>query len=146
MHFLKHFVTFCIRNLSNSINLLNIIFQLWELWEVLWFCIRSLFESLTLYCIKLLRELAKRRKSQTHFAHQIIPHLIMPMQIFPHYSVPIRVNNDQTWKKLIFVHKPIFVVEKCPQIHMIHKHIKVLKMTILSIISDIFWQKWINRG
>ena len=44
----------------------------------------------------------------------------------------------QTWNTLIFVRKPIFGVEKCPQIQIGPKHIKVSEIIILSIISDIF--------
>ena len=46
--------------------------------------------------------------------------------------------KGQTWKKLIFVRKPIFGVEKCPQIHIVPKHIKVPKIPIFSMISVIF--------
>ena len=52
----------------------------------------------------------------------------------------------QTWKKLIFARKPIFGVEKCPQIQIDPKHLKVSKTAIFSIISDIFEQKCINCG
>ena len=38
-----------------------------------------------------------------------------------------QVCQEQTWKKLILVRKPIFRVEKCPQIQRIPKHIKVPK-------------------
>ena len=37
---------------------------------------------------------------------------------------------SQTWKKLFFVRKPIFWVEKCPQIQIVPKHIKVPKTAI----------------
>ena len=55
-------------------------------------------------------------------------------------------GNLQTWKKFIFVRKPIFGVEKCPQIQIVPRHIKVPKIEIFSIISDIFWQNWITCG
>ena len=45
--------------------------------------------------------------------------------------------NIQTWKKLIFVRKPIFGVEKYPQIHIVPKYIKLPRIAIFSIISDI---------
>ena len=48
------------------------------------------------------------------------------------------VWGSQTWKKLIVVHKPICGVEKCPQIRIGTKHLKVPEIVILSIISDIF--------
>ena len=40
--------------------------------------------------------------------------------------------NIQTWKKLIFVRKPIFGVEKCLQIHIVPKHIKEPKIPIFN--------------
>ena len=46
------------------------------------------------------------------------------------------VAMGQTWKKLFFVYNPIFEVEKCPQIQIVH--IKVPKIAMFSIISDIF--------
>ena len=36
-----------------------------------------------------------------------------------------RYYSHQTWKKLIFVRKPIFQIEKCPQIHIFPNHIKL---------------------
>ena len=62
-----------------------------------------------------------------------------------HYH-PNPQQLTQTWKKLIFVRKPIFGVEKCPQIQIVPKHIKVPDIAIFSIISDILEQKWINCG
>ena len=49
-------------------------------------------------------------------------------------------------KVVFFARKPIFRVEKCPQIQIDPKHIKVPKIAIFSIISDIFKQKCINCG
>ena len=36
---------------------------------------------------------------------------------------------SQTWKKLIFVRNPIFGIEKCPQIQIVPKHMKVPKIS-----------------
>ena len=41
-----------------------------------------------------------------------------------------QIGDEQTWKKLIFVHKQIFVVKKCPQIQIVPKHIKVPDISI----------------
>ena len=55
------------------------------------------------------------------------------------YVVSIRIKytqysftqaDPQTWKKLIFVCKPIIGFEKCLQIQIVLKHIKLLKMAI----------------
>ena len=48
--------------------------------------------------------------------------------------------SHQTWKKLIFVRKPIFGVEKCPQIHIVPKHIKVSKVELFPMY-EIFSRK-----
>ena len=44
----------------------------------------------------------------------------------------------QTWKKFIFVCKPIIAIEKCLQIHIVSKHVKVHK---IAIFSNIFSNK-----
>ena len=49
-------------------------------------------------------------------------------------------------EKVIFLCKPIFGVEKCPQIQIYAKHIEVPKNAIFSMISDISKQKCINSG
>ena len=49
-------------------------------------------------------------------------------------------------EKLTFVCKPIFGGEKCPQIHIVPKHIKVPNFAIFSVILDIFQQKWTDYG
>ena len=56
----------------------------------------------------------------------------------------------QTWKKLIFVRKPIFQVKKCPQIHIFPNHIKLPKLQFLPVhfislnknrlIVDWYWR------
>ena len=43
------------------------------------------------------------------------------------------LDNTQTWKKLIFVRKPIFGIEKRPQIHSDSMHMKVRKIAIFPI-------------
>ena len=39
----------------------------------------------------------------------------------------------QTYKKMIFVRKPIFRVEECPQIHIVPKDIKVNKIALFPL-------------
>ena len=47
-----------------------------------------------------------------------------------HWAMALR----QTWKKFIFVCKPIIAIEKCLQIHIVSKHVKVHKIAIFSNI------------
>ena len=49
-------------------------------------------------------------------------------------------SRRQTWKKLFFDRKPIFGVEKCPQIKIDPKHIKVPKIAIF-LLYQIFSNK-----
>ena len=47
----------------------------------------------------------------------------------------------QTRKKLIFVRKPIFRIEKCPQIHIFPNHTKVTYIDFFPKILEIFEEK-----
>ena len=42
----------------------------------------------------------------------------------PPVCVTVEASMRQTWKKLILVCKPTFRVGKCPQNHIVAKHIK----------------------
>ena len=82
--------------------------------------------------------------------------LYYPLSLIP-YPVSLRLgpdplvlflsrNLDDRHEKSFFVRKPIFGVEKCPQIQINPKHIKVPKIAFFSMISDISEQKCINCG
>ena len=82
-------------------------------------------------------------------------HLILQLTTYPKKTGPKKLRSKenlgsksvlvkdyvwskQTWKKLIFVRKPILGVEKYPQIHIVPKHIEVLRFASFAIILDIF--------
>ena len=48
---------------------------------------------------------------------------------------------QQTRKKLLFVRKPIFRIEKCPQIHIFPNHTKVTYIDFFPKILEIFEEK-----
>ena len=62
----------------------------------------------------------------------------------------ILVPLTQTWKKLIFVRKLIFWIEKCPQIHIFPNHIIFAQITTFFHCIGYFLAKidqlWTNIG
>ena len=51
--------------------------------------------------------------------------------------IQVGASQKQTWKKLIFVCKPIFGVGKCPPIHIILKHIKVPEIAFFPLYQIV---------